>query len=78
MAARVATDLEGIAARVPLRSLPGSNAIRSEGGLTLLQPEVVSATAEVRGVSYVGRYGIRIEWADGTTTAFIRLSFFAR
>ncbi len=48
----------------------------SEGGLTLLQPEAVSATAEVRGISYVGHYGIRIEWADGHDHGIYTFAFF--
>ena len=65
----------GVAARLslrPLREVRDAN----EGGLTLLQPEAVSATAEVRGVSYVGRYGIRIEWADGHDHGIYTFEFF--
>ena len=47
-----------------------------EGGLTLLQPEAASATAEVRGVSLVGRYGLRIEWADGHDHGIYTFEFF--
>ncbi len=47
-----------------------------EGGLTLLQPEAASATAAVRRVSYVGRYGIRIEWADGHDHGIYTFEFF--
>ncbi|MXY84151.1 MAG: DUF971 domain-containing protein [Gemmatimonadetes bacterium] len=36
----------------------------------------MSATAEVRGVSYVGRYGIRIEWADGHDHGIYTFEFF--
>ena len=45
-------------------------------GLTLLAPEVVSATAEVRGFSYVGRYGIKIEWGDGHDHGIYTFEFF--
>ena len=75
MAARAATILEGLRRECPCahcRELRDAN----EGGLTLLQPEAVSATAEVRGVSYVGRYGIRIEWADGHDHGIYTFEFF--
>ena len=45
-------------------------------GLTLLKPKVMSATAEVRGFSYVGRYGIKIEWADGHDHGIYTFDFF--
>ena len=47
-----------------------------ETGLTLLAPEAVSATAEVRGFSYVGRYGIKIEWGDGHDHGIYTFEFF--
>ncbi|MYA21770.1 MAG: DUF971 domain-containing protein [Gemmatimonadetes bacterium] len=68
-------DLEGLRRACPCahcRELRDAN----ESGLTLLQPEAVSATAEVRGVSYVGRYGIRIEWADGHDQGIYTFEFF--
>ena len=75
MAVRVATTWRVCGASV-LAPTVGNCATRPEGGLTLLQPEVVSATAEVRGVSYVGRYGIRIEWADGHDHGIYTFEFF--
>jgi DUF971 family protein len=35
------------------------------GELTILSAEAVSATAQAVRFDYVGRYGIRIAWADG-------------
>ncbi|NKB68719.1 MAG: DUF971 domain-containing protein [Candidatus Latescibacteria bacterium] len=35
------------------------------GELPLLNPTAISATAQVQGFDHVGRYGIRITWADG-------------
>ena len=46
------------------------------GGLTLLNPEAISATAVVKGFSYVGRYGIRIEWEDGHDHGIYTFDFF--
>ena len=34
----------------------------------MLSPEAAAATAEATGFDYVGRYGIRITWADGHDT----------
>ncbi len=68
-------DLAGLRRACPCahcRELRDANA----GGLTLLPPEAASATAEVRGISYVGRYGIRIEWADGHDHGIYTFEFF--
>ena len=35
------------------------------GELPLLNPTAITATAEPQSFDYVGRYGIRITWADG-------------
>ena len=56
------------------RELRGAD--EQANGLTLLAPEVVSATAEVRGFSYVGRYGIKIEWGDGHDHGIYTFEFF--
>ena len=39
-----------------------------EGQLKLLDGEAATATAEARGFVNVGRYGLRITWADGHDT----------
>ena len=69
-------ELEGLRRECPCahcRELrDGANA----GGLALMQDEAVTATAEVRGFSYVGRYGIRIEWADGHDHGIYTFEFF--
>ena len=68
-------DLAGLRSACPCaqcRELRDAN----EGGLTLLQPEAASATAEVQGISYVGRYGLRIEWADGHDHGIYTFEFF--
>ena len=75
MAARAATTWRVCGASV-LAPTAGNCATRARAGLTLLQPEAVSATAEVQGVSYVGRYGIRIEWADGHDHGIYTFEFF--
>lgn len=36
--------------------------------LQMLSPEAAAATAVASGFDYVGRYGIRITWADGHDT----------
>jgi len=60
--------LEGLRRGCPCaqcREMRGEGDGLNTGGLTLLNPEAISATARVRGFSHVGRYGIRIEWEDG-------------
>ena len=42
--------------------------VEETGELRLLQGEAATATAEATGVVNVGRYGIRITWADGHDT----------
>ena len=46
-----------------LRSKP-----QATGGLTLLDEAAATATAEATGLDLVGRYGVRITWADGHDT----------
>ncbi len=44
--------------------------------LNLLSGEAASATAEARRVDFVGRYGLRIEWADGHDHGIYTFDFF--
>ena len=70
---------DGVESRIPLAELRGScpcamcrQAREEETGpadeLSVLTGEAATATAEARGFDYVGRYGIRINWADGHNT----------
>lgn len=66
-------DLEQLRRECPcatccaLRGEPGVEAALSAepGELQLLDDAAVTATAAVSGFDYVGRYGLRINWADG-------------
>lgn len=44
--------------------------------LSLLSGEAVSATAEAQRVDFVGRYGLRIQWADGHDQGIYTFDFF--
>ena len=46
-----------------LRSKP-----QATGGLTLLEDAAATATADATRLDQVGRYGVRITWADGHDT----------
>ena len=48
-----------------LRGDPGVEAEPAPGELSLLDDTAATATAEATGFDYVGRYGLRINWADG-------------
>jgi DUF971 family protein len=66
-------DLEQLRRDCPCatcRSLRGEPGIQTEpapepGELSLLSDTAASATAAASGFDYVGRYGLRINWADG-------------
>ena len=72
--------VDGSESRIPLAALRGScpcatcrqvrdqKATGPADGLSLLRGEAATATAEARDFDYVGRYGIRINWADGHNT----------
>ena len=72
--------MDGAESRIPLaelrRSCPcamcqqarGQEEIGPADELSLLTGEAATATAEASGFDYVGRYGIRINWADGHNT----------
>ena len=69
--------LEGLRRECPCASCRELRAAAEQsGGLTLVDPEAVSVTAQVRGFSYVGRYGIRIEWGDGHDHGIYTFEFF--
>jgi len=69
--------LEGLRRECPCASCRELRAAAEQSdGLTLVDPEAVSATAQVRGFSYVGRYGIRIEWGDGHDHGIYTFEFF--
>ncbi len=48
----------------------------TQDGLNMLSGEAVSATGEARNFERVGRYGIRIEWADGHDHGIYTFDFF--
>ena len=50
------------------RGVQPAQATAGDGELPMLSPEAAAATAEATGFDYVGRYGIRITWADGHDT----------
>ena len=50
------------------RDQRGAADVEESGELRLLAGEAATATAEATGFVNVGRYGIRIAWADGHDT----------
>jgi DUF971 family protein len=48
----------------------------AQDALNMLSDEAVAATGEARSFAYVGRYGIRIEWADGHDHGIYTFDFF--
>lgn len=71
-------DLEALRGSCPCavcrdaRDAPASD----EGELNMLSDEAVSATGEARKFELVGRYGLRIEWADGHDHGIYTFDFF--
>jgi len=71
-------DLEALRGSCPCalcreaREAPASN----DSGLNVLSEEAVSATGEAKKVELVGRYGLRIEWADGHDQGIYTFDFF--
>ncbi len=54
------------------RATPASD----DHGLNVLSGEAVSATGEAKRFELVGRYGLRIEWADGHDHGIYTFDFF--
>lgn len=71
-------DLEALRGSCPCalcreaRDAPESNDLE----LNVLSGEAVSATGEAKGFELVGRYGLRIEWADGHDHGIYTFDFF--
>jgi len=68
--------LEGLRRACPCAQCRETHGPDETGGLAILSAEAVSATAEARGFTHVGRYGIRIEWADGHDHGIYAFEFF--
>jgi DUF971 family protein len=47
------------------RGLPHGPQLVADGSLPMLSTQAAAATAEVVGFDPVGRYGLRLHWADG-------------
>ncbi len=72
--------MDGAESRIPLAALRGScpcamcrqardqEVTGPSDELSLLTGEAATATAKASGFDFVGRYGIRINWADGHNT----------
>mgnify|MGYP006437183831 FL=1 len=74
-------DLETLRRRCPcagcgeLRGEPHGPELVAGNSLPMLTSEAAAATSEARGFDPVGRYGIRLTWADGHDTGIYTFEF---
>ncbi len=67
-------DLDGLRRSCPCALCREAHEESDE--LSVLSGEALSATAEAQRVEFVGRYGLRIEWADGHDHGIYTFDFF--